>query len=343
MTDLMLSLCVPTYNRAAFLRETLERMACQISEADSACVEIVVSDNASTDDTPLVLSKMQAAYPEVTVRVLRQPSNQGPDANIYAVIKAALGEFVYVLSDDDVLLPGAVAKLLELMRVYPQADALTLNIKSFVDSPDDPAPLWFAIQQDTFFADKSDALRTLALSHLFLSMTAFRRTLAVRDYSDKIGTNLLQSFLFFDVLARGRGAAVSAAPFLAQRLDNTGGYGFFEVMVTHYQSLLRYGADAGLPADVLREFHVKQLKTSIFHFLIRYKMMSERYNFHLPFWDGSRRLVRAYGLHPFLLFPILPLMLMPAPLLRRLWRGYRVVRYGPRRAAAMAGVQGAGL
>ncbi len=339
----MLSLCVPTYNRVSFLRETLTRIAEQVSFVPPDAVEVVVSDNASTDTTASVLLEAQSWFPGVRLRVSRQETNVGPDANIYAVVRQARGEFVYIVSDDDVLLPGAVAKLLELMRQYPDADALSLNIKSFVDNPNDPAPSWFAITEDTFFADRAAALRVLSLSHLFLSMTAFRRALAGRDYTDKIGTNLLQSFLFMDVLAEGRGVAVSAAPFLAQRLDNTGGYGFLEVMVTHYQALLAYAGAAGLPPEVLREFHVKQLKTSIFHFLIRYKMMPQRYSFHLPFWDGCRRLVSAYGLHPFLLGVVLPLLLVPAPVLRRAWRVYRVARYGPRRAAAMPGVQGAPL
>lgn len=338
-----LSLCIPTYNRASYLADTLERIAAQLAGLAGTSVEVVVSDNASSDDTPGVLDRAQAAYPRLALRRSRQTENLGPDINILETVRMARGEFVYLLSDDDMLLPGAVDKLLDLMRDYPEADALTLNIRSFVDDTDDSAPPWYDVPEDTLITDRDRALEALALSHLFMSMTAFRRQLVTKDYREQIGSRLTPSFMFMDVLARGRGLVITARPFLAQRLDNTGGYGFFEIMVTRYQDLLRYGAEAGLSPAVLRGFHVKQLKTSIFHFLIRHKMMAERYSFQIPFWDGCWRLLRAYGPHPFVLFLVLPLMLAPAPLLRRLWRLYRVVRYGPRRAAAMAGVQGARL
>ena len=343
-SSIRLSLCIPTYNRAAFLSETLERIAGQLDEAIQPYVEVIVSDNASPDNTQQVLDRMQSLYPQMRLQRYHQSQNLGPDPNIYQAIMLARGEFVFLLSDDDVLLPGAVQKLLDLMREYPDADALTLNIRSFTNSPEEDTELWYCLPADTLITGCDQSLQALSLSHLFMSVMAFRRTLLLnKNYENQFGTRLLPSFVFMDVLAQSRGLVITAQPYLAQNLVNTGGYNFFCVMVTNYQLLMHYAADLGFAPTLLQEFQLKQLKTSVFHFLIRYKMMAERYSFHLPLWDGCRRLVRAYGLHPFLLFPILPLMLTPAPLLRLLWRLYRVVRYGPRRAAAMPGVQGTNL
>ncbi len=58
MPEPMLSLCVPTYNRAGFLRGTLDRVASQVSclaASSAGTVEVVVSDNASTDGTAEVV------------------------------------------------------------------------------------------------------------------------------------------------------------------------------------------------------------------------------------------------------------------------------------------------
>ncbi len=323
----LLSLCIPTYNRAPMLRESLEAVLSQAAHD----TEVVVSDNASTDETPLVLSKMQAAYPHVPVRVLRQPSNQGPDANIYAVIKAALGEFVYVLSDDDVLLPGAVAKLLELMRVYPEADALTLNIESFAKTPDEPDLPWFAVPSDAFLQERSAALSLFRpMQLMFLSALAFRRTLGTaRDYSGYVGTNLLQSYLFVDVLARGRGLAAASAPLLAQRKDNTGGWGFWRVMTTGLSDLWDYAADAGFDRTLLARLQDTHLKTDLLTATRYYRLTGRGQELGLSSSanrDGLRRLLQVYGPRPLVLCVYLPLLVAPAGFWPGLRRVYKTLR-----------------
>ena len=143
-----LSLCVPTFNRAGFLRDALQAILSQIGPAEQALVEVVVSDNASTDDTPQVIAALQAAFPQVCLRSHRQAQNTGPDANIYEVVKLARGEFAYILSDDDILLPGAIATLIELIKSHPDLDAFALNIRSFGVSVEEPGDVWFPVSRD---------------------------------------------------------------------------------------------------------------------------------------------------------------------------------------------------
>jgi glycosyltransferase involved in cell wall biosynthesis len=86
---------IPTYNRAAGLQRALESVLCQ-SDPD---LEVVVSDNASTDATSQVLE--DAAARDGRVRCLRQNTNVGLTANFNAVFRAARGRYVMVLADDD--------------------------------------------------------------------------------------------------------------------------------------------------------------------------------------------------------------------------------------------------
>lgn len=107
MTDRpLLSICVPTYNRAGFLRECLASI-----EADGAQgrFEVVVSDNASTDDTLSVLQEFSAVLP---LRWIVQRENLGPDRNFDAVVEFARGEYCLLLGSDDVMEPGAVPRLI---------------------------------------------------------------------------------------------------------------------------------------------------------------------------------------------------------------------------------------
>lgn len=48
----LLSICIPTYNRAEYLAKSLDTLVC-LPEFNSSEVEVVISDNASTDNTQI--------------------------------------------------------------------------------------------------------------------------------------------------------------------------------------------------------------------------------------------------------------------------------------------------
>jgi len=328
MTMPRLSLCIPTYNRAPLLRQALEAVMAQITQDLAASVEIVVSDNASTDGTPAVLSEMAAAYPHVCLRPHRQPQNRGPDANIYETVKRASGEFCYILSDDDVLLPGAVARLLGLMGEHPEADALALNIQSFARDLDQPDPPWNAVAEDAVLYDRDEALALLR--PMFVSVFAFRRGLATAHaHDDKAGTNLLQSYFFLDVLASARAVIVTARPYLAQRKDNTAGWPYWSVMTTGYHDLLGYARRLGFSEQVLRAMSRRHLRQEIFGAIRHYKLTGRNGPLSptpAAYADGTRRLLRIYGPDPFLLLALLPLMLTPCALVMGARRVVKALR-----------------
>ncbi len=105
-----LSICIPTYNRSRLLQETLSAL-CAVRWPFEA--EIVVSDNASTDDTPRVL----ASFP---VRSFRQPKNLEAIENYFAVLRAARGEYAFYLADDDMVVPEALARAVAQMQAHPE-------------------------------------------------------------------------------------------------------------------------------------------------------------------------------------------------------------------------------
>lgn len=104
---------VPTYNRAASLRRALESALGQTQ----AEIEILISDNASTDETPELCAEIAAR--DRRVRVIRQAENVGLTANFNALLTAAAGEFVLVLADDDWLEPTYVEHCLVALDADP--------------------------------------------------------------------------------------------------------------------------------------------------------------------------------------------------------------------------------
>ncbi len=95
---------IPTYNRSAGLQRALESILHQ-AEQD---LEVIVSDNASTDETPHIVA--QAAARDDRIHYLRHDVNQGLTANFNAVLGSARGRYVMLLADDDWIETDYVAR-----------------------------------------------------------------------------------------------------------------------------------------------------------------------------------------------------------------------------------------
>ena len=90
-----LSICIPTYNRFPFLDWTLKRVM-----RDFRAAEIVISDNASTDDTRTLFRSCN--------KYVRQETNIGPFNNLRSAILSGSRPYVCYLADDDYLLSERV-------------------------------------------------------------------------------------------------------------------------------------------------------------------------------------------------------------------------------------------
>ena len=138
-----LSILVPTFNRAEKLARLLQSIDGELARSGLADqVDVLVSDNASTDSTPQVLATFKpAAY---RLSTFRQPENVGMDRNMQSLYERAASEYIWFFSDDDILLPGAVAKVLEVLRFF-SPDVVTCLTRQPTDvlrkPPDFSAPV----------------------------------------------------------------------------------------------------------------------------------------------------------------------------------------------------------
>jgi len=106
-----ISVCIPTYNRACFLRHALASVLVQ----ERADFEVVVSDNASTDNT----SEVVRALADPRVRYYRNARNLGPIGNGRRCQELAVGEYLTFLFDDDVMMAGNLARKTALLDQHP--------------------------------------------------------------------------------------------------------------------------------------------------------------------------------------------------------------------------------
>ena len=102
----LLIICVPTFNRANYLHESLGQIQSELKNITSGSVEVYVSDNASTDQTTEVV--IAAQENGLSVRYVRNTENLGSDANIAQCFNDALGKYVLIMGDDDLFVDGAL-------------------------------------------------------------------------------------------------------------------------------------------------------------------------------------------------------------------------------------------
>jgi len=122
----LLSICIPTYNRRTYLEGVLAALAPIRARIDA---EIVVSDDASTDDTASLLETFAAREPRV--RVIRQMRRLGGFANTIQVLRAARGRFAVYHGDDDRLAEDGLVEALDFLQAHPDHAALYAPVDSY--------------------------------------------------------------------------------------------------------------------------------------------------------------------------------------------------------------------
>lgn len=120
-----LSICIATLNRGAFIGETLESIKVQATEK----VEIVVLDGASKDNTEQVVRELQRTMPNL--RYIRQDANHGVDRDFNTAVEHATGEYCWLMSDDDLVMPGAVQTILRALEGSYSLIILNSEIRTF--------------------------------------------------------------------------------------------------------------------------------------------------------------------------------------------------------------------
>lgn len=108
-----ISICIPTYNRAPILARCLEHLL-TFSRIN---FEIIVGDNASTDETEKIVQSFSNKFPVFTYH--RHSENIGFARNMDSVLRMARGKYIYILSDDDMVFENALVQMKAILDITP--------------------------------------------------------------------------------------------------------------------------------------------------------------------------------------------------------------------------------
>ncbi|MCS7009157.1 MAG: glycosyltransferase [Chthoniobacterales bacterium] len=131
--SILVSIVIPTYNR----EKSLSRAIASAQAQTYPHIEILITDNASSDNTPSIVRSLAQSDPRI--RYHRHPQNLGPVPNWLSAIRLAQGSYIKILFSDDVLEPEAVELLLQPFLLHPKTLAFSYATAT-IHTPDKDYP-----------------------------------------------------------------------------------------------------------------------------------------------------------------------------------------------------------
>lgn len=116
-----LTIAIPTFNGGC----TIERALQSVLSQAAPNVEVIVSDNCSEDATHSLVAKYLEKYE--CLKYFNNNKNVGYDRNVDLAMQRAKGDFVWLLGDDDIILPGGVLEILNVISANPESGVIYVN------------------------------------------------------------------------------------------------------------------------------------------------------------------------------------------------------------------------
>lgn len=222
----LLSICIPTYNRSAYLKDALQNIISDVAFDER--VEIVISDNASTDDTSQVCNAYVSKYDNIFY--YRNEHNVN-DENFYLVLQRAKGRYIRLFNDT--------------LRFKPNALSLML---SMIGVADDANPLFF-FQNNNFHSNRSFHISNL---QKFVDCTSFYITWianfgiwkdmfqTIVDPNKYVSLQLVQVDWFLQLASKSNSINIHYMDlFDSVSPTKKGGYDIFKVFIDNYFTIIR--------------------------------------------------------------------------------------------------------
>jgi abequosyltransferase len=236
----LLTIAIPTWNRAFFLQLTLQQLIRQLPEL-SCKIEILVSDNASSDNTiEVVGSVLECGFP---IRYIRNPQNLGSDQNIAQCFNQALGRYVLILGDDDLLIDGALKRLEQVLADH---DYGAVAFRAYGYDNDFRAEHPGGVEH-LYSLSASDFLAKLGIFSTLISANIIcKDVLPGVDATTFCGSNLVQTELVYSAALQAPVNLYIDYYLVACKRNNTGGYSFSDVFVDNFGAILDKYQSIGL-------------------------------------------------------------------------------------------------
>ena len=323
-TTYKLTLAIPTYNRKAQISVLLDSIYHQISKE----VEVIVSDNNSTDGT---IDLIERDYKWVTLYT--NEKNNGPDWNFLNCYKKASGQYIMLIGSDDILVEGAIARIIGFIDKYSSPDMPVIYLNHFLFKNQ-----YTGIQKNTSCYLKTETDYVLEDKNTFIQLTKARITfmscflmsktfIQLIDNPEKyIGTSFIHTCILFeatksDDLKFGMisypciaANATEGAEGLSSNLDR-----WFEVFSLKMHKILCENAiECGYSKKLMNQIYINEVCKPITTRLIRAKANNYplEQSFRLYIYPVAKKYWVSW-------FTIIPSYFLPSPIANLIYYKFR--------------------
>ena len=288
----LLSLCLPTYNRAVCMQQQLKRLQ-KLTPAELEQIEIIISDNCSQDNTRQIVEEFRETVP---FTYLRNTENIGPDGNFLQCLRKATGKYVWLLGDDDYLLTKNIPLLL---RILKDEEAGLVHIGT--SNRNKPY---------TIYDDTDTFLSQIGVMITFMSGNIFLREAAIRlDYTPYEKTNLLQVPMYLSAALSAQRNIIMHLPFYdaPTMIASNGGYNLIRVFVVNLSNILDEYEEKGISPHTIMTIR-NSTSDFIAPYVFNFMILKRKSNFDL---NRGWSILRQYLGLPRLALSILKMLLNP--------------------------------
>ena len=254
----ILTIAIPTYNRINDLQKCI---SCILKNIDSNEVELLVSDNCSTDGTKKYMESI--IQDNDFINYYRNDENLGADQNFLNCINKASSKYIWLIGDDDFVLNQSINNIIDILKNNP--DFLFINPKNDVN----PKKEVEIVTDINLFMQKMNINITFMTSLIFNS-----KYLKKIDKKEKyIGTSFLQSHLALLTLKDGNKYYIKNTPTIKPSPNLKIGYDLYSVWFKNYHDLLYITArEAGINSDISDEVFISSMKNQIIRFVFQFRI-----------------------------------------------------------------------
>lgn len=256
--QIILSICIPTYNRAAFLEGNLNALSKQI-KGKNMLIELIVSDNCSTDNTKEVVDNIKSE--KFPIKYMHHDRNLGMDGNFISCLKSASGKYVWLLGDDDYLLDGTIETILDILK-KSEIGLLHLNMDKSLYSRECTIKV---------YQKSEDIISDISYWITFISSNIVNtKYVNLINFDKYIGTYFTAIPLYLQAAFSEKENVILFQQTIdgGKNSQSNGGYNIFEVFIKNYLTICRSFSSLGYSARMLKKEKFKLYKNFLSEYII---------------------------------------------------------------------------
>jgi glycosyltransferase involved in cell wall biosynthesis len=193
---LKLTIAIPTFNRQRYLAELIPTIISDLTPALLEKVEVLVINNASTDETSRLFFDQK--FPGL--RYLENKQNIGGDRNFLECIRQARGDYIWLFGDDEIYVPGAIAKILDFLTQQPALLIVESDFERRIEAQTYRDFLHEVLPLDPIFQ----------VHHTLITKNVFPRNKFDLDFAEtRLPTNYAHMYGLLTHLSQGQGKVIA--------------------------------------------------------------------------------------------------------------------------------------